>query len=95
MKLEKYVIEDIKKDSGTSSKGNAWESLELRVCNKEDRFESRLIVRLTPKARESFRFRVGDTVDLDIDFGAHQWGDKWFNEIMCWKIESSPYPQPF
>ena len=95
MKLEKYIIEDIIRDSGTSKKGNAWESVELRVVNKDERYESRLVVRLTPKAREDFRCRVGDTVDLNIDFSAREWEGKWYNEINCWKVEYSNQQQPF
>lgn len=96
MQLKNYVIDDIIPGSGVSKKtGEKWESLELRVSNKDDRFESCLIVRLTPKARENFNFRRGDAVDLDIDFSAHEWNGRWFNEINCWKVTYADRQQPF
>ena len=77
--------------SGVSNAGKEFNKAELVIKNNDgynDR-EVHYAFTLFGKAMESFSHDVGDKVTVMFNIESRQWKDRWFTELIAWKVNST------
>lgn len=92
MRVSNMKIVEVYKNSGTSqTTGKEWHSTELLLSNNDEMFETRMLVRLMPKCAETFNFRKGDVVDIDILHEVREYNSRFYNQISAWRVTPSVF----
>lgn len=77
--------------SGVSKAGKEFNKAELVIKNNDgynDR-EVHYAFTLFGKAMESFDHEVGDKVSVMFNIESRQWKDRWFTELIAWKVNGT------
>ena len=82
------VIAVMDERSGISKSGAAWRE-RTYVVETEERYPKRCAFSLNGDNIAKFNIQQGDVVTAHLDFNAHQWQGKWYNEVVAWKIDRS------
>lgn len=74
--------------SGVSKAGKEFNKAELVIKNNDgynDR-EVHYAFTLFGKAMENYSQKVGDQVSVMFNIDSRQWKDRWFTELVAWKV---------
>lgn len=74
--------------SGVSqTSGKQWASLNFVVTNEQERYPKSVCFRVFGQDRiNEFALKIGESVNVDFDIDAHQYNERWFNELNAWRI---------
>lgn len=109
MEIQGKIIAALQPREGVSQRtGNQWKSQEF-VIETHDQYPKKCVFRVFGADRlQSFNLQVGGEYLVSFDIDAHQWQDRWFNDISAWAVKpidpaaaqaatqapSAPAPQP-
>lgn len=88
MEIQGKIIAALQPKGGVSQRtGNEWKSQEF-VIETHDQYPKKCVFRVFGVDRlASFNIQVGEELLVSFDIDAHQWQDRWFNDISAWKVE--------
>jgi len=74
--------------SGVSNAGKEYKKAELVIKNNDGYNDKEVHYAFTlfGKAMESFNHKVGDQVSIMFNIESRQWKDRWFTELVAWKV---------
>lgn len=74
--------------SGVSKAGKEFNKAELVIKNNDGYNDKEIHYAFTlfGKAMESFNHEVGDKVCVMFNIESRQWKDRWFTELVAWKV---------
>ena len=74
--------------SGVSKAGKEFNKAELVIKNNDGYNDKEVHYAFTlfGKAMESFNHEVGDQVSVMFNIESRQWKDRWFTELVAWKV---------
>ena len=77
--------------SGVSKAGNEFSKAELVIKNNDGYNDKEIHYAFTlfGKAMENFSHEVGDKVTVMFNIESRQWKDRWFTELVAWKVNST------
>lgn len=109
MEIQGKIIAALQPREGVSQRtGNQWKSQEF-VIETHDQYPKKCVFRVFGADRlQSFNLQVGGEYLVSFDIDAHQWQDRWFNDVSAWAVKpidpaaaqaatqapSAPAPQP-
>ena len=82
------VIVSFTDKSGVSKAGKEFNKAELVIKNNDGYNDKEVHYAFTlfGKAMESFNQKVGDKVEVMFNIESRQWKDRWFTELVAWKV---------
>jgi len=74
--------------SGVSNAGKEFNKAELVIKNNDGYNDKEVYYAFTMfgKAMDSFKHEVGDKVTVMFNIESRQWKDRWFTELVAWKV---------
>lgn len=74
--------------SGVSNAGKEYKKAELVIKNNDGYQDKEVHYAFTmfEKAMKSFNHNVGDQVSVMFNIESRQWKDRWFTELVAWKV---------
>ena len=74
--------------SGVSKAGKEYKKSELVIRNNDGYNDKEIHYAFTlfGKAMDSFNHNVGDQVAVMFNIESRQWRDRWFTELVAWKV---------
>lgn len=95
MELKGKVIFKSEVKSGISKNGNEWKVMDF-VVEIPGQYPKKVCFQLMNNKIDSFRFNVGDEVNVKFDIEAREYQGRWFNSIIAWEIAvtQASAPQP-
>lgn len=90
MELTGKVIAVLETQSGTSSRGNSWQKKEF-VIETQEQYPKKACFTLFNKVE--ICPNVGEVVTVSFDMDAHEYKDRWFNQINAWKVDRAQAEQ--
>jgi hypothetical protein len=74
--------------SGVSKAGKEYKKAELVIRNNDGYNDKEIHYAFTlfGKAMDSFNHNVGDKVAVMFNIESRQWRDRWFTELVAWKV---------
>ena len=74
--------------SGVSKAGKEYKKAELVIRNNDGYNDKEIHYAFTlfGKAMDSFNHNVGDQVSVMFNIESRQWRDRWFTELVAWKV---------
>lgn len=82
--------------SGVSkSSGNPWASQDY-VIETHDQYPRRMVFRVFGEEKiKTFNIQEGEELTVSFDIDAHEYNNRWFNDIRAWRVErGTPQAQP-
>lgn len=82
------VVVSFTDKSGVSKAGKEYKKSELVIKNNDGYNDKEVHYAFTlfGKAMESFNQKVGDQVAVMFNIESRQWKDRWFTELVAWKV---------
>lgn len=83
------VIERVlPKTTGVSKNGTPWAKQEFVMIHSNERFERRVTFSVMGEEKlANFNIRQGEVLTAFLDMDAHEHEGKWYNSIICWRVE--------
>lgn len=86
MDLQGKVIAVLPAREGTSARG-PWKSQEY-VIETHDQYPKKMVFNVFGADRiEQFAIKAGDELNVSFDIDAHEYNDRWFNNIRAWNVQ--------
>ncbi len=88
MEITGKIIAVLEAKSGISNRtGNPWMSQEY-VIETHEQYPRRCCFRIFGEDKiKNMNIQIGEELTVSFDIDAHQYQDRWFNEISCWKVD--------
>jgi|TARA_R100000084_G_C4501462_1_gene78391 hypothetical protein len=82
------IVVSFQDKSGVSKAGKEFKKAELVIKNTDGYkgAEVHYAFTLFGKAMERFSHKVGDQVSVMFNIESRQWKDRWFTELVAWKV---------
>ena len=102
MEITGKIIAVLPANSGTSARtGNPWMS-QTYVIETQGQYPKKLAFDVFGEERiKQFNIKHGEELTVSFDFDAHEYNNRWFNQIRAFNVEKSgqqntqqPTPQP-
>ena len=84
MEITGKIIAALPPRAGTSSQGKAWQS-NTYVLETQEQYPERIA---------QFGIQLGETLTVAIDIDAHEYNERWYNQIRAWNVSRVPTAQP-
>ena len=82
------IIEVLPLRSGTSQRGNQWESQQYVIEEQNERYPARCCFQVFGHDKISeFNIQKGEVIPASLGLGARENEKGWFNSIDCWKVD--------
>ena len=74
--------------NGVSQKsGQPWAKQDFILTYQDGDRERNILFTVFGRDKiEQFDLKMGETVTVSLDFDAHEYKGKWYNEVRCWKV---------
>lgn len=88
MEIQGRIIAALPPKEGVSQRtGNQWKSQEF-VIETHDQYPKKCVFRVFGADRiANFNIQVGGEYLVSFDIDAHQWQDRWFNDVSAWAVK--------
>lgn len=88
MEIQGKIIAALQPREGVSQRtGNQWKSQEF-VIETHDQYPKKCVFRVFGADRlQNFNIQVGGEYLVSFDIDAHQWQDRWFNDVSAWAVK--------
>jgi peptidoglycan/xylan/chitin deacetylase (PgdA/CDA1 family) len=82
------VVVSFTDKSGVSKAGKEFNKAELVIKNNDGYNDKEVHYAFTlfGKAMENYSQKVGDKVEVMFNIESRQWKDRWFTELVAWKV---------
>ncbi len=85
MYVQGKIIDILEEQSGETSNGK-WRKKEF-VIETFAKIPRKVCLSLRGEAIDSFRYQIGDAIQVSIDIESRSYNGKYFTEVRAWKIE--------
>lgn len=92
MEITGKIIAVLDLQSGTSSRGNAWQKRDC-VIETQEQYPKKMCFTLFGD-KVNMCPQVGETCTVCFDIDAHEYNGRWFNQINAWKVDRPSAQQP-
>lgn len=99
MKFNVTIEKALPEQSGTSRSGKAWRKRSYvgMYDASNTQWPKRITFDIMGDKIDQLNIQEGGQYEVDIDFDAREWNDRYFLSASCWKatrLDSEPAPQP-
>lgn len=94
MDITGKIIQVLPLQSGVSQRtGNAWQSQEY-VIETHDQYPKKCCFKVFGEDKiKQFNIQMGAELTVSFDMDAHEYKDRWFNQINAWKVDRAQAEQ--
>lgn len=86
MEIQGRIIAVLPPREGTSSKGQ-WKSQEY-VIETHEQYPKKMVFNIFGAEKiDQFAIKVGEELNVSFDIDAHEYNDRWFNNIRVWSVQ--------
>lgn len=86
MEIQGRIIAVLPPREGTSSKGQ-WKSQEY-VIETHEQYPKKMVFNIFGAEKiDQFAIKVGEELNVSFDIDAHEYNDRWFNNIRAWSVQ--------
>ena len=94
MKVIGTITAVLPETSGVSKSGKNWRKKEAVVQYEGGQYPKSIVFQMMGDNIDKLNIQQGLEYELDIDFEARQWNDRYFLQASCWKATpTQPVPQ--
>lgn len=94
MKIIGTITAVLPEASGVSKSGKQWRKKEAIVQYEGGQYPKSIVFQMMGQKIDELNIQQGLEYELDIDFEARQWNDRYFLQASCWKATPTQQPAP-
>lgn len=101
MKVIGTILAVLPEASGVSKSGKQWRKKEAIVQYEGGQYPKSIVFQMMGDNIDKLNIQQGAEYELDLDFEARQWNNRYFLQASCWKAtptqqatQPAPAPQP-
>lgn len=93
MNVKGIITAVLPETSGVSKSGKNWRKKEAVVQYESGQYPKSIVFQMMGDAIDKLNIQQGIEYDLELDFEAHQWNNRYFLQASCWKATPTQQPQ--
>lgn len=94
MKVTGIITAVLPETSGVSKSGKNWRKKEAVVQYEAGQYPKSIVFQMMGDVIDKLNIQQGIEYDLELDFEARQWNNRYFLQASCWKATPiQPQPQ--
>jgi hypothetical protein len=99
MKVTGIITAVLPETSGVSKSGKNWRKKEAVVQYEAGQYPKSIVFQMMGDVIDKLNIQQGIEYDLELDFEARRWNNRYFLQASCWKATptqpiAQPAPQP-
>ena len=94
MKVTGIITAVLPETSGVSKSGKNWRKKEAVVQYEAGQYPKSIVFQMMGDAIDKLNIQQGIEYDLELDFEARQWNNRYFLQASCWKATPTRQPSP-
>lgn len=95
MKVTGIITAVLPETSGVSKSGKNWRKKEAVVQYEAGQYPKSIVFQMMGDVIDKLNIQQGIEYDLELDFEARQWNNRYFLQASCWKATpTQPIAQP-
>lgn len=93
MNVKGIITAVLPETSGVSKSGKNWRKKEAVVQYESGQYPKSIVFQMMGDAIDKLNIQQGVEYDLELDFEARQWNNRYFLQASCWKATPTQQPQ--
>lgn len=94
MKVTGIITAVLPETSGVSKSGKNWRKKEAVVQYEAGQYPKSIVFQMMGDVIDKLNIQQGIEYDLELDFEARQWNNRYFLQASCWKATPTQQPSP-
>lgn len=93
MNVKGIITAVLPETSGVSKSGKNWRKKEAVVQYEAGQYPKSIVFQMMGDVIDKLNIQQGIEYDLELDFEARQWNNRYFLQASCWKATPTQQPQ--
>lgn len=93
MNVKGIITAVLPETSGVSKSGKNWRKKEAVVQYEAGQYPKSIVFQMMGDVIDKLNIQQGIEYDLELDFEARQWNNRYFLQASCWKATPMQQPQ--
>lgn len=94
MKVTGIITAVLPETSGVSKSGKNWRKREAVIQYEGGQYPKSIVFQMMGDNIDKLNIQQGQEYDLEIDFEAREWNDRYFLQASCWKATPTAQHAP-